>query len=593
MISSAAWGYMVQERRLGCVGRFAAGWRGAGVLGSTLALLGLLALAGPSHAARLALLMGNDGYRHIGPLTSARADAQAMGTALRSANYTVDVRLDLDQRQMQAAMREFKARVKEGDEVVVFYAGHAVQIEGANFLLPVDIKASTADEVRDDALQMQRILDDLAERKARFSLVIVDACRNNPFKGKGRALAGRGLGGSAPATGQMVIYSAGTDQEALDRLSDKDPVRNGVFTRVFLREMLAPGVSVRDVLQNVRQSVYEMAKSVGHDQVPAIYDQALGSFYFLPRPTGSDAAMAPPAAPSREAADVAMWSAVRESKDPAELQAYLSAYPSGRFADTARQRLEALTAAASGARRTAVPAEAGGTFKECDVCPEMVVVPQGPLVLASAARQQMGIAADAVIAAVAVGRHEVTFDEWDACVADRGCSHRPNDEGWGRGRRPVVNVSVRDAAEYAAWLSRKTKATYRLLSDAEWHYAASAGRPTRYPWGEDMAAGHAHCDGCGSPPGERRRTLPVGQFGANRFGLADMIGNAWELVADCFGPSMKTPQAAATGGECASVVARGGSFSTPAAEASLLRRREVAADVRSSQNGFRVARSLP
>jgi uncharacterized caspase-like protein len=156
-----------------------------------------------------------------------------------------------------------------------------VQFGGTNFLLPVDIAGESEDQVRDEAIPLQRLLDDMAERKARFTLALLDACRDNPFKTAGRSLGGRGLAPTNAATGQMVIFSAGAGQQALDRLGpgDKDP--NGLFTRVFLREMRKPGISVDRVVRNVRTEVVGLARSVGHDQVPAIYDQVVGEFFFI------------------------------------------------------------------------------------------------------------------------------------------------------------------------------------------------------------------------------------------------------------------------------------------------------------------------
>jgi hypothetical protein len=134
--------------------------------------------------------------------------------------------------------------------------------------------------VKDEAILLQKILDELEEKKTKFALAVIDACRDNPFKTKGRALGGRGLAPTSAATGQMVMFSAGSGQQALDRLSDKDPEKNGLFTRIFVKEMMKPGVSVDRVLRNVRTEVVRLAKSVGHEQTPALYDQAIGEFYF-------------------------------------------------------------------------------------------------------------------------------------------------------------------------------------------------------------------------------------------------------------------------------------------------------------------------
>lgn len=250
-----------------------------------------------SSGRRLALVVGNDAYQRIPALTNARHDARAIARALELAHYQVSLALDQDLRALQATLRRFKAAVEGGDEVVVFFAGHGVQLGATNYLLPIDVSADNEEQLRDEALPLQRVLDDLAERRARFTLAIVDACRNNPFKaaGQGRSIGtARGLAPTSAATGQMVIYSAGAGQQALDALSERDPVKNGLFTRVFVQEMLRPDVPVDRVLKNVRLQVRDLAASVGAEQVPAIYDQVAGDFYFL---RGAVAPAAGPATP--------------------------------------------------------------------------------------------------------------------------------------------------------------------------------------------------------------------------------------------------------------------------------------------------------
>jgi len=229
---------------------------------------------------RKALLIGNDKYQTVTPLKNAGTDAHAMGRALSAFGYKVWVKTDLNRRDMHAAIRQFKAEVEGGDEVVVFYAGHAVQIGAANYLLPTDIVGSSEDEVKDDAIQLQRLLEDMGERKTQITLAMIDACRDNPFKKSGRNIGGRGLAPTAAATGQMIIFSAGVGQQALDRLSNDDQDPNGLFTRIFIKEMKAPGQRIDNLAREVRKKVVEAAKAVGHEQVPAIYDQVVGDFYF-------------------------------------------------------------------------------------------------------------------------------------------------------------------------------------------------------------------------------------------------------------------------------------------------------------------------
>jgi hypothetical protein len=252
-----------------------------------------------SSGSRLALVIGNDTYRHVSPLRNARSDARAIAQALGAAGFRVTLRTDLDQRGMLETVRTFKQQLPQNAEAVFYFAGHGVQFGGANYLLPVDVAGDSEEQVRDDSLPLQRVLDDIAERRVRFSLAIIDACRNNPFSTTGRSLGGRGLAPTTAATGQMVLYSAGSGQTALDRVgaADRDP--NGLFTRVLLKEMRQPGLTVDRVLRRTRDEVVRVARSVGHEQVPALYDQTVGEFYFVP-PGATEPSLpaAPPPGPA-------------------------------------------------------------------------------------------------------------------------------------------------------------------------------------------------------------------------------------------------------------------------------------------------------
>ena len=243
----------------------------------------------------------------------------------------------------------------------------------------------------------------------------------------------------------------------------------------------------------------------------------------------------------------------------------------------------------------------GTVFRDGDDCPEMVVIPAGEFTMGSPEGEpgrsgDEGPLHEVVIARpFAVGRYVVTFDEWDACVAAGGCAHEPGDEGWGRGRRPVIHVSWDDAQAYAAWLSKKTGRAYRLLSEAEWEYAARAGTTTRYPWGDAPGADRANFYGSGSSwSGEQ--TAPVGSFDANRFGLHDVVGNVWEWVQDCWTADYEGAPAdgrARESGDCSLRVARGGAWvSNPGIARVANRDRFVPGDRRLFYLGFRVARDV-
>jgi len=247
-------------------------------------------------------------------------------------------------------------------------------------------------------------------------------------------------------------------------------------------------------------------------------------------------------------------------------------------------------------------------FKECaEGCPEMVVVPAGAFTMGSPEDENgrnswEGPQHHVTIAqAFAVGRFAVTFDEWDACVSDGGCGgYRPGDKGWGRGRRPVINVSWDDAKIYLQWLSRKTGHEYRLLSEAEWEYVARAGTTTPFWWGASITTDQANYSGIGTYNGGakgewRGETLPVGSFEANPFGLYDVHGNVFEWVEDCYHDSYKgssTVGSAWTSGDCSRRVLRGGSWLLDPRNLRAANRSRGTTVLRDSNDGFRVGRTL-
>ena len=238
--------------------------------------------------------------------------------------------------------------------------------------------------------------------------------------------------------------------------------------------------------------------------------------------------------------------------------------------------------------------EPGEVFRDCPDCEELVVAPPGEFDMGSADKPAEGPVHHVAIAkAFAIGRREVTFAEWDQCVAAAGCKYNPSDQGWGRGDRPVINVSWDDAQEFIAWLSKKTGFSYRLPSEAEWEYAARAGTSTPYWWGKDVGVGRAKCEDCGGDA--TRQTVPVGSFRPNAFGLYDTAGNAAEWVQDCWNASYRgAPRdgAAWTTGDCTLRVLRGGSFANKANYLRSAARFRYDEDVRYYANGFRVARDL-
>ena len=250
-----------------------------------------------------------------------------------------------------------------------------------------------------------------------------------------------------------------------------------------------------------------------------------------------------------------------------------------------------------------------GEFQDCETCPRMVVVPAGEFIMGSPENEPGRLYYEGpqrkitILQPFAVGKFEVTFDEWDACVADEGCGeYMPKDEGWGRGNRPVINVNWTDMQSYLRWLAVKTGYNYRLLSEAEWEYAARAGSTKTYSWGQipDHNKANFGADTCcsGSKDGEdiwADQTAPVGSFPPNKFGLYDMLGNVYERTADCWNPSyVNAPLdgSAWLEGDCSARVLRGGSWISSPEFIRASERDAYNGYYRANVMGFRVAREL-
>ncbi len=242
--------------------------------------------AAPAHAdRRVALVVGNNDYKNVPKLQKAVNDARTMGDALKQLGFEVMVAENQNRQQFSQTLLAFDNAVGPGDTAFFFYAGHGFEIAGQNYLLPTDVPAATEGQeelVRDASVLADRIVERLQNKRVRTSILVFDACRNNPFERSGtRAVAGGG--GLAPMTqlpeGVFSIFSAGYKQTALDRLSNDDASPNSVFTRTFAKELLQPGENLVEVAQHTRKLVSEMADSVGHKQIPAYSDQMVDNVF--------------------------------------------------------------------------------------------------------------------------------------------------------------------------------------------------------------------------------------------------------------------------------------------------------------------------
>jgi formylglycine-generating enzyme required for sulfatase activity len=337
---------------------------------------------------------------------------------------------------------------------------------------------------------------------------------------------------------------------------------------------------------------------------------------------------------SAEQFELAFWNSIKDSKQVGDYEAYLQAYPKGRFAALARTRIQQLKAAPPQAQAQAqaqaapkpppkpqqqpqpqpqpppsrpadrirpAPAPAAGpagsvaTLKDCDVCPLMVALSPRPFTMGSNDSDPSERPAHKVAlhAPFAIGKYEVTVGQWNQCVRASVCPAMPS-LGNVPDNLPMRDVSWDEAQLYLKWLSTVSGKPYRLPTEAEWEYAARGGTTTRYWWGNEMKGGNSSCQGCGEP-WSAERPPPAGSFPANPYGLNDMNGSVWEWVQDCWHSTYKgAPDdgSAWVDGSCQARVIRGGSWRENGTYMLSTTRFKYDASVRQSQNGFRVARSL-
>ncbi len=326
-----------------------------------LALFPVLSWCAPG---RVALVVGINAYSNVAPLINAVRDAESIAAELKEIGFAVTLLKDANRRTLVREIREFSRRAEGGAEAVFFYAGHGLQIQNTNLLLPSDFQGRDEEEAHDEGVRLDWISNMLREAKARFSLLIIDACRNNPLpRTAGARVAGgeRGLAPISPAVGQMVVFSAGTGQEALDRLGNNDSDKNSVFVREFLRQIRRPGMPVDQLVRDVRDSVERLAASVKHAQRPAIYDESKGQFFFIAGlslapgntpstasptiptlPSGSAGVTQASAARTAEQIEDDTWSLIKDSETIADLESYLTAHPKGRYSLPAKIKIDQL-----------------------------------------------------------------------------------------------------------------------------------------------------------------------------------------------------------------------------------------------------------
>lgn len=287
---------------------------------------------------RVALVVGNNKYKdqeRLPELLNAIEDARQVQKELVKRCFFVISVHDATREQFIAAIDDFKKRLAADVVGLFYYAGHGMEIDGANYLIPVDVDAGRSSNIRYNSIDLNLLLEDMGQSAEGFRLAIIDACRNNAFDSQGRqAGKQRGLR-IREVSGVFTIFASSAGEIALERLGNDDQSRNGLFTREFLEVMKKPGLDVRDATREVKLRVADQAKKVGHKQNPIHRDgvDAKKNFYFTP------AESSPPPALSREQIEDAIWRDIKDSASAERLKNYIDRYPNGRYTALAEDRL--------------------------------------------------------------------------------------------------------------------------------------------------------------------------------------------------------------------------------------------------------------
>ena len=309
------------------------------ISGLLLAVALFAGLCGAASGKNYALLIGNSNYS-IGLLDNPANDAQDLSNVLRSLGFETTIKLNQSGDGMKNAIREFGDKLKNNDGIgLFFYAGHGVQVNGENYLLPVGFPFSNEQEVEKNGVQANMLLRYMEDSKNRVNVVILDACRNNPFI-KTRSLKTRGLAPMDAPSGSLVAFATAPGTEASDGSG-----RNGLYTKHLMSNVKIPGLTIEQVFKRTREGVENES---GRKQSPREESSLKGGdMYFVP-PLSQTASGA-----SAEQVELAYWNSIANSSNPADFDAYLSQYPQGKFAELARNRAKVTKMAALAGRNEA------------------------------------------------------------------------------------------------------------------------------------------------------------------------------------------------------------------------------------------------
>ncbi len=545
-----------------------------------LSLFAVLAFAAPAAAEpRIALVIGNSNYSGDLPrLPNPANDAELMASTLTKLGFKVVKAHDADLKQMTRSIREFSDLLSGAGPQAVglfFYAGHGLQIDGENWLIPINAHITKTADAEFEAVPASKILGQMQFAENSLNIVILDACRNNPLS-RGVRSASTGLAKMDAPLGSFIAYSTAPGQTAADGKGKNSP-----YTAALAKAMMKPGIAIEEAFRDARVDVLAATQK---EQIPWESSSLTGAFSFNPgKATAATQSAAVAPAPATAPAEPA---------------------PAAKSPD---------------------PAPASGNAKGCTNCPEMVSIKGGSFTMGSPDDEddhtkyeepQTKIA----IKPFSIGKYPVTVGQFaefikatkyrptDECDTER--TNKPRSANWtdpevlDQGEKePVVCVSWKDATAYAEWLAKTSGKPYRLPSESEWEYAARGGVTDAHYWSDaDGACAYANI----ADKAARREhsnwkitdcddgfagTAPVGSLKPNAFGLYDMLGNVKQWVAGCAVDSIADIPAdgSPVGGSCNYRPVRGSAWDSLPNIVRLAYREKNPASYASSNYGFRIA----